>query len=257
MKTPGLCVFRFAVALLLLAAGAPPARAEEAKPSLVPPAETTFKDPFSTEPSSSQPAAKVSDPLESVNRFLFRVNDKFYFWGLKPAAQGYGKITPLPIRSGVSHFFANVKYPIRFVHNLLEGRFKAARIETERFLLNSTIGLGGLMDPARQELKLETQPADFDQTLGVYGIAPGPFLELPVLGPCSARGAVGLAGDTMLSPWTYSDTWTVSFGVPAFDVLNAASLRIGDYESLKSAAVDPYIAFRDAYFEYRRGLVNK
>jgi phospholipid-binding lipoprotein MlaA len=216
----------------------------------------SFKDPFAEENKTAKPAEKVSDPLEPLNRFFFKVNDKFYFWLLKPAAQGYGKVVPQPARSGINNFYKNVKFPVRFANNLLEGRFKAVGIETSRFLLNSTVGLGGLMDPARQELHFEAQPADFDQTLGVYGIGHGPYLCWPVVGPCSVRGTVGLAGDTMLSPWTYSDSWTVSFGVPAFDVLNGASLRIGDYEMLKKGALDPYVSFRSAYFENRRGLIN-
>ena len=218
--------------------------------------EEAFRDPFATEEPAGRPAVKVPDPWEKMNRAFFRFNDRFYFWVLKPAARGYTKVAPQPFRVCVSRFFANVKFPIRFANNLLQGNFKRCGIETARFCINSTIGLAGFFDPA-VEWKLKTQLADFDQTLGYYRIPPGIYLDWPLLGPSSIRGTVGKVGDSMLSPWPYLDSLAVSLAVPPYEILNSASLRLGDYESFKKATFDPYVALRNAYFENRRQMVEQ
>ena len=144
--------------------------------------EPAFADPFAVENAPAHPQLNISDPLESVNRRFFWFNDKLYFWALRPGARAYSKVAPGPVRSSVQRFFANTRYPVRFVNNVLQGRAKSAGQETARFVLNSTLGLAGFFDPAR-ELKLKPQPADLDQTLGVYGIRPGVYLDWPILGP--------------------------------------------------------------------------
>ena len=150
----------------------------------------------------------------------------------------------------------NVKYPVRLVNNLLQGKFKAAGLETGRFVVNSTVGVGGLFDPAKH-WKLEAHPADFDQTLGFYGVRPGIYFDWPVFGPSSARGTAGLVADGALSPWSYIDGLGVCPGVPAYRELNGASLRPGEYESFKKATLDPYVAMRSAYYESRAEVVAK
>ena len=215
-----------------------------------------FSDPFATESDPARAAVKTSDPLEPMNRAFFKFNDQFYFHVLKPAARGYNKVAPQPVRAGVQRFFNNVKFPIRFVNNLLETRLKGAGVEAARFLLNSTAGMGGLLDPARSEAGLEPRKADFDQTLACYGFKPGAYLVWPFLGPCSVRGTVGLAGDTALTPWTYIDYLPVNLGVPPYEILNGASLRLGEYEDFKKSAFDPYVALRSAYLENRLGATK-
>ena len=215
-----------------------------------------MRDPFASEGERPQAQPKIADPLEGMNRAFFRFNDKFYFWVLKPAAKGYGKVAPQPARVCAGRFFANVKYPVYLANNLLQGKFQAAGLETGRFVVNSTVGLAGFFDPAK-DWKLEAHPADFDQTLGFYGVRPGIYFDWPLLGPASARGTAGLAADAALSPWDYLDGLGVSLGVPAFYFLNRASLELGEYESFKKASLDPYVAMRSAYYENRAAVVEK
>src|SRR6185369_1680025 len=141
--------------------------------------ETPFRDPFASENQQAKPSPKIKDPLQPMNRAFFHFNDKLYVWILKPAGKGYSKVVPRPARTCVGRFFANVKYPVYFVNNLLQGKFKAAGIETGRFVVNSTVGVGGLFDPAKR-WKLKARPANFDQTLGLYGLGPGIYFDWPV-----------------------------------------------------------------------------
>jgi len=217
--------------------------------------EKEFHDPFATEDGPAQTQVKVSDPLERVNRAFFHFNDKLYCWVLRPVSKGYRTVAPKPVRESFERLFANVKYPVRLVNNVLEGRFKSAGIETTRFVVNSTVGVAGLFDPATR-WNLKTQPADFDQTLAVYRIPTGVYLHWPILGPSSVRGTVGTLGDMALSPTTYLDTeWAL--GVEGFDKINMTSLHSEEYDALKEATLDPYVALRSAYFESRENAAKR
>jgi phospholipid-binding lipoprotein MlaA len=157
----------------------------------------------------------------------------------------------------VRDFFSNVTFPIRFVNCLLQANFNGATIELSRFTVNTLLGLGGLFDPASsQEMKLVKQDADFGQTLGVYGVGQGIFLTWPVFGPSTPRDTVGLAGDWVVNPMTYLSPWYLPYFLKSYDRVNEVSLRIGDYEALKEAAIDPYLALRDAYLQYRQKKVD-
>jgi phospholipid-binding lipoprotein MlaA len=247
------------MALLLqpaLGAGNPTAEILPPSGRLANEAEKPFLDPFAPESQQANVPLKIKDPLQPMNRAFFHFNDKLYFWVLKPAGNGYSKVVPRPARRCVSRFFANVKYPVHLVNNLLQGKFKAAGIETSRFVVNSTVGIGGLFDPA-QRWKLQAHPADFDQTLGFYGVRPWIYFDWPVFGPSSARGTAGLAADGMLSPWLYVGGAGVSLAVPAYREVNGASLHFGEYESFNQATLDPYVAMRSAYYESRSEAVQK
>jgi phospholipid-binding lipoprotein MlaA len=215
-----------------------------------------FRDPFASESQASKAEPKIKDPLQPMNRAFFHFNDKLYMWILRPAAKGYSSLIPHPVRTCVGRFFANVKFPVNFVNNVLQVKFKAAGIETGRFVINSTVGIGGLFDPAKS-WKMEAQPANFDQTLGFYGLGPGIYFDWPLFGPSSTRGTTGLAADGMLSPWFYIGGVGVVYGVPAYRELNSASLGLGEYEFFKQATLDPYVAMRSAYFEARAEAVDK
>ena len=202
-------------------------------------------------------APTVPDPLEPFNRVMFHFNDKLYFWVLKPVAQGYKDVVPEGARISVRNFFSNVIFPIRFANCLLQGNFNGAAIELSRFTVNTLLGLGGLFDPASsQEMKLVKQDADFGQTLGVYGVGQGIFLTWPVFGPSTPRDTVGLAGDWVVNPMTYLSPWYLPYALKGYDRVNEVSLRIGDYEALKEAAIDPYLALRDAYLQWRQKKVE-
>ena len=218
--------------------------------------EKPFRDPFAGESQSAKTQSKIKDPLQPINRAFFHFNDKLYLWIVKPGGKAYSKIVPQPARTCVGRLFENVKYPVRLVNNLLQLKFKAAGLETGRFVVNSTVGVGGLFDPAKR-WKIEACPATFDQTLGLYGLGPGIYLDLPVFGPSSTRGTAGLAADGMLSPWSYIGGVGVAIGVPAYREENNASLHLGEYESFKKATLDPYVAMRSAYYESRAEAVDK
>lgn len=249
--------------LLLLLSAPLLASGQEASsaPGLNTPAKDTdeqeFHDPFAKPEKGGQEKPPVADPFEKVNRAFFRFNDRLYFWVLKPTARGYNKVAPEPFRASVRRFFVNARYPVRVVNNLLQAKFKGAGIETARFLVNSTWGIGGLFDPAREEFKLDPRPQDLDLTLGVYGLHPGPYFDWPLLGPSSVRGTAGMVGDGFLSPWNYLDGAAVFYGTRVFDTVNATSLQLGEYEKLKDASFDPYVALRDAYTENRRSLIQR
>lgn len=202
-------------------------------------------------------AATVSDPLVSWNRLMFHFNDKLYFWVLKPVAKGYRAVFPAPVRTGVKNFFFNITTPIRFASCLLQGKLGPAGRELGRFFINSTIGVLGFGNPARDFPKFNPPQEDLGQTLGVYGLGNGLYIVWPVLGPSTLRDSVGMVGDYFLDPVNYVTPWWDSAAIDGVDTINSTSFRIGDYEALKSAALDPYEALRDAYIQNRQTLVRQ
>jgi phospholipid-binding lipoprotein MlaA len=207
---------------------------------------------------SEEPKAEIADPLEPFNRAMYHFNDKLYFWLLKPVAQGYGKVVPKAARVSVSNFFANLAFPIRFVNCLLQANFEGAAAELGRFTVNTLWGVGGFLDPASsKDIDLSKQDGDFGQTLGAYGLGQGFFINWPLFGPSSLRDTIGRFGDAFLTPSSYLSPWYAGAGTRGYDMVNDTSLKIGDYESLKEAAIDPYVAIRDAYVQYRLQKVNR
>jgi phospholipid-binding lipoprotein MlaA len=195
---------------------------------------------------------EIADPLEPFNRAMHQFNDKLYFWALKPVAQGYKIVIPEPARISVKNFFSNLGFPSRFLSCLLQTDFSGAATEAGRFTINTIWGIGGLLDPSSgKELDLQMQDTDLGQTLGVYGVGHGLYIVWPVFGPSSPRDSIILAGNYFLYPPWYIQPWYASLGVSTYELVNNTSLRIGDYEALKDAAIDPYVAFRDAYIQYR------
>ena len=202
-------------------------------------------------------AKPISDPLEPWNRLVFFVNDRLYFALVKPVAQGYGLIVPEWGRVRVRNVFDNLKTPVRFVSSLLQGKMKGAGNELARFLLNTTLGMGGMFDVAGYNLQLKSSDEDLGQTLGHYGIGEGFFIVWPILGPSSVRDSVGMAGDFFLSPVSYITPFEDWLAVRSFQFENDISLKIGEYEDMKESALDPYVAMKDAYSEYRRSKVKE
>jgi phospholipid-binding lipoprotein MlaA len=203
-------------------------------------------------------AVLIADPLEPLNRAIFHFNDKLYFWLLKPAARGYNRVFPEDFRVCVRNFFVNLQFPVRFVNCILQGNFRGAGIEVSRFTVNSTLGLFGFFDPSSRGLNLPMQDEDLGQTLGVWRMGHGFFINMPVLGPFSTRSLIGWFGDSFLDPVTwYVDPLLLRWGVKGYKKFNNVSLTLGDYEALKEAAIDPYIAVRNAFIQYRNALVKE
>ncbi len=211
-----------------------------------------FEDDFSFNP----PVFVVRDPLEPLNRVFFEFNDRIYFWVLKPVSRGYAAILPLDIRQCLSNFFTNMAAPIKLVNNLLQGEVEDAGVVLARFLINSTAGVFGLGDPAYRDFNLDQREADFGQTLGKWGIKAGIYLCLPGLGPSTLRDTVGFAGDLYLHPYPYiSQDWAKDLTYTAVDRVNTISLNPSVYDELKRVSLDPYVASRQAYYEYRQSVI--
>lgn len=201
--------------------------------------------------------ASIADPLESVNRAFFVFNDKLYFWLLKPAATGYEMLLPQAARRSIKNAFSNIRTPVRFGNSLLQGEGTAAWTELERLVINSTVGVLGLGDPAKNRWGIEKHEADLGQTFGRYGAGTSIFFCCPFLGPLNVRDGIGYAGDIFLDPLTYVlPNIYCDVAVKAGDTVNTTSLRLGDYEAFKKASLDPYVAMRDAYAQYRDSFVK-
>ncbi len=209
-------------------------------------------DPFALEDEFTSPAAEpVFDPLSGYNRLMTQVNDRIYFWVLKPVAQGYAVVLPEGARLAVGRFFRNLLMPVRFVNNVLQLKPEQAATEVVRFIINTTAGVLGFGDPAADSLGLQAYPEDFGQTLGHYGVGSGFHIVLPLLGPSNLRDTLGLIPDYFLDPVSYIEETRVQLVVRTYDRVNYTSLHIGEYESLKKDAVDLYTFLRDGY-EQRR-----
>lgn len=200
----------------------------------------------------------VSDPLEPVNRFFFHVNDTLYDWFMGPVARVYAQAVPEDLRYCFDNAFHNVAMPVRLVNNLLQGKWRAGGREVGRFVINTTVGVAGLADPAEEEFGLQRSDEDLGQTLGSYGVGQGFFLYLPFLGPSSARDGFGLVGDFFVSPTNYvlRNNAGLAYGLTAWRVENSLSIHGQDYEDLREQAFDPYISFRDFYLQHRQALVE-
>jgi phospholipid-binding lipoprotein MlaA len=201
--------------------------------------------------------AHIADPLEPWNKAMYHVNDKLYYWLLKPAAQGYSAVVPEDMRISVSNFFYNLTTPIRFVSSLLQLKMKSAGNELLRCVVNTTFGVAGLGDFGRDKMDIKRHDEDLGQTFGHYGIGHGFYIVWPLLGPSSLRDTVGLVGDAFLNPTYYVTPVRDSLAITATDEVNNTSLHIGDYEDLKKSAIDPYISIRDAYAQNRKKKVEE
>ncbi len=211
--------------------------------------------------SQKETKTKIADPLEPFNRFMFKVNDMVYMVVFKPVSKVYSFVVPKEMRKCIERAFDNLKFPIRFVNCLLQGRPKAAFKESCRFVINIVFGLFGLFPAADgvKALKREVPPQDTGLTLAKWGVGHGFYIVLPIIGPCSLRDGIGKIGDFFLDPTTYLEPWEVRWGVKGEEKLNYASLHLKEYEDLKKSSVDPYTAFKDFYIQYRESLlkVNK
>jgi phospholipid-binding lipoprotein MlaA len=164
---------------------------------------------------------------------------------------------PDMVRIGVQNFFSNLSTPIRLVNCLLQGKGGDTEIEFARFLTNTTIGFLGFRDPAKAFHDLNKKDEDLGQTLGVWGVDNGWYIILPFLGPSTVRDAAGRFGDMFLNPLYYLEPIQLSTGVWAFEKINDISFRIGDYETIKEAAFDPYESIRDGYLQRRASKVGR
>ncbi|MFO7812077.1 MAG: VacJ family lipoprotein [Pelovirga sp.] len=204
------------------------------------------------------PVKLIADPFEPINRGMFWVNDKLYFYLFKPLARGYGAIVPRPARVSVRNFFNNVSTPVRVANALLQLNLTHVGTETYRFIVNSTMGVAGLFDPATSVAEVRRVPADFGQTLGKYGFGHGFYLVLPVVGPSSLRDGTGTFVDSYADPVRYAGLATEDLLLlRVFDSTNRLSLDRDTYEGIKRDALDPYLFIRTAYAQRRLAQIGE
>jgi phospholipid-binding lipoprotein MlaA len=194
------------------------------------------------------------DPYEKVNRKIFAFNDTVDKYALKPVAQAYEKVVPNPVRIGIHNFFGNFSDAWSAVNQLLQGKPHDSATMTLRVLANTTVGIGGLFDVATP-MGLERKPEDLGQTLGVWGLEPGPYLVLPLFGSSDVRDAVGLPFDAYVSPSLLVHTTWQKVGVDAVGVIDTRAGLLGASQMLDELAFDRYTFLRDAYITRRRSLV--
>lgn len=203
----------------------------------------------------------VSDPLQPINRVIFKFNDFVYVKVVRHVANGYAAITPDFIEKGASNFFQNLRYPVRLAGNLLQGRIKGARIETERFLVNTTLGIGGVYRAADHFDRMQPiESEDIGQALGAWGMGDGPYLVLPFLGPSNFRDLLGMLGDRAVNPLNQPFTvlddteWQIALGTAEFVTSSPSIVNL--YIQIKESAIDPYSAIKSGYTERRRAMIE-
>ena len=198
----------------------------------------------------------IPDPFIEMNTGFYHFNDKMYFWVLKPVSRGYGFIIPEELRVAIRNVFYNIRFPVRFINCLLQGKVRKSGYEFGQFFINSTAGFAGLANVAANYPKLQPSAEDLGQTFAVWGFDNGAYLTLPFFGPSSLLDGLGRLGDTFLDTiwWLFDEIW-VSLGIRAGETVNDVSLRIGEYEALKEAAIDPYVMIRNAYVQNRNKLI--
>jgi phospholipid-binding lipoprotein MlaA len=205
-----------------------------------------------TLPPNAKPAPQ--DPWESWNRGVYKVNDKLDRAIAKPIARTYVRAVPAPARTGVSNFLSNLRTTTVMVNDALQGKLGAAASDLARLVVNTTVGFGGLLDPATQ-MGLEKHDEDFGQTLGHWGVPPGPFLEIPFLGPSDTRDGPARIVDIFTGPTHYISNDYIAYGIYGLGLVDARAGLLSLDETLQKV-FDPYAFVRDAYLQRRAYLVS-
>jgi phospholipid-binding lipoprotein MlaA len=207
---------------------------------------------------SLPPGAKRDprDPWERMNRTTFKVNMALDHAIARPVARTYEKVTPRPVRTGVSNFMDNLFYPVTMGNDLLQLKFKPFAQDTGRFLMNSVVGIGGLFDPATKA-GLPKNEEDLGQTFGYWGIKPGPYFVIPILGPSDVRDGIGKFGDAYMNPLTYvhSDYNYIRYSLIGVELVDIR-YRLLPQDKLLDEAYDPYLLLKNAYLQRRQYQVT-
>ncbi len=204
--------------------------------------------------SNSSRVTDPRDPLEPFNRAVYRFNTDFDNAFMRPLAKGYKAITPEPVDRGITNFFGNIDDVTSFVNNVLQFKMSRAGSDLGRIFMNSTVGVLGFFDVATNA-GLPSYKEDFDQTLGYWGLEPGAFVMLPILGPSSIRGTIGWAGDIVTDPFFSIETGDIYWGFVGLRMVDYRADRLAAGDILVDASLDPYTFLRDAYLQRRQNLV--
>ncbi|MFM8410213.1 MAG: VacJ family lipoprotein [Alphaproteobacteria bacterium] len=234
--------------LLTLATESRAAQAEDASLPIPPGVEEPT-------PEAAAAARAAGDPLEPMNRAIFSFNEKVDAWVLRPTAVAWDKVVPTPVENGLDNAFENIRFPIHLVNNALQGKIDATGTTIFRFLINSTIGIAGFFDVAKH-LGMPRRNADFGQTLGVWGVPPGPYLVWPILGSSSVRDSAGMAVDSYINISGLFVDWPFLAGQRVLETVNSRALLLGEIDRAREASFDFYVAVRAAYEGRRAAAVS-
>ena len=213
----------------------------------------------------SLPAAaqeEIYDPFEPVNRAIFTFNDKFDVYLAEPVARTYDDLMPDLVQQGITNFFYNLAFPTYLVSDLMQLEFRQAVRHTGRFALNTTMGIAGFIDVAKR-VGLEHRSADIGTAFASWGIPAGPYIVLPILGPSTARDAVGLGVEVFLSPWfwiaagsdlEHEEVYGYSLAVMQF--IDTRTRLLEAVDAAKDSSLDYYLFTQSAYYQYRQGLLR-
>lgn len=224
-------------------------------------------DPFAEEDRDG--LIEEYDPIEPVNSAIFEFNYRLDKYVVKPVAKVYNFFIPPDVQQSIGNVFQNIRFVPRFFNNLFQGKLQGAGIEMSRFFINTTLGVGGLFDPAGIMFDLNTSPEDLGQTLGKYGVPNGPYLMLPLLGPFTLRDGIGFLGDTLLDPFNWlvlpfievadaprlvvhdSTIAIARLGIQVEETVNARALSLEKFQGVEDSTLDLYGAVRNAYYQQR------
>jgi phospholipid-binding lipoprotein MlaA len=203
-------------------------------------------------------AEEEYDPWEPFNERMFTFNRNLDRYVLKPVARAYNYVMPEPFQIMISNGFENLNFVPRVVNNALQGKWSGAGIELSRFLINSTAGIGGLWDPAKDYWGIQKHKEDFGQTLGVWGSGPGPYLILPLMEPMTVRDGIGKGVDGFMDPLSYVlPFWPVRLGMKIGDTVNDRALNYDLFQGFEESVIDMYSAVRHGYLQRREKLIRE
>jgi phospholipid-binding lipoprotein MlaA len=232
---------------LFLCAGLPQLLSAAGKDAPAAGDEEDYEDEYCEE----EPAATIADPLEPFNQDMYALNDFLVLYVLEPAAKVEKAIVPWEFRTILRNMGNNIRFPVRFVNCLLQGKWEKGGDEFAAFFVNTTAGFLGMADVAAAYPGLLRSPEDMGQTFAVWGWTESAYLALPFFGPSSFRDTLGKLPDAVLDPLFWLVKSPQSIGLRAGEAVNDTSFQIGDYEALKKAALDPYVAIRNGYVQNR------
>lgn len=199
---------------------------------------------------------EVNDPLETLNRGIFKFNEIIDFVLLKPVAKTYVFVVPEFGRDRVSNVLSNLGEPVNMINGFAQGNPERGFTSMWRFILNSTFGIFGLFDFAGANTDLQHVQEDFGQTMGTWGVGSGAYLVLPIIGPSSTRDAPGLVVDAVTNPFNYVDSDEFVYGRLVANAVDSRARNLELIEEIYRNSVDPYATIRSAYLQRRAALVN-
>lgn len=233
------------------------APAPEAKPEQ-PAAQAAGEEDYEDEYEDDAKKVTVADPLYPFNYDMYELNDFLILYVLEPLAKVEKKVVPWEFRTILRNMLQNIRFPVRFVNCLLQAKWEKSGDEFASFFLNTTVGFLGMADVSATYPGLQKSPEDMGQTFAVWGWSESSYLMIPFLGPSTLRDGLGRIGDLPLDPlfWLIP-TIPEAIAERAGEAVNDTSFRIGDYEAIKKASLDPYVAIRNGYIQNREKLISE